>query len=168
MNTPNIRIGEGWDVHALVPGRALMIGGVQIPFHLGLLGHSDADVLLHAIADALLGAANLGDIGTHFSDNDERWKDCDSWLLLQETGRMLSERGWKIVNLDTTVIAQNPKLANYKFAMRERIASALNLEIDKINIKAKTAEKLGPIGMGHSIEARAVALIQSIGEFSNP
>jgi 2-C-methyl-D-erythritol 2,4-cyclodiphosphate synthase len=161
MNIPHIRIGEGWDVHALVPGRALIIGGVQIPFHLGLLGHSDADVLLHAITDALLGAANLGDIGTYFSDKDDQWKDCDSWLLLQETGRMLSDRGWKILNLDTTVIAQAPKLADYKFAMRERIASALNLEIDKINVKAKTAEKLGPVGMGHSIEARAVVLIHS-------
>ena len=155
------RIGEGWDVHALVPGRRLVIGGVEIPFHLGLLGHSDADVLLHAITDALLGAAALGDIGTHFSDSDERWRGADSWLLLQATGVMLQAAGWQISNIDSTVIAQAPKLAPFILAMRERIAAALLLEVNQVNVKAKTAEKLGPVGSGQAIEARAVALVQS-------
>ena len=155
------RIGEGWDVHALVPGRRLVIGGVEVPFHLGLLGHSDADVLLHAITDALLGAAALGDIGTHFSDSDERWRGADSWLLLQATGVMLQAAGWQISNIDSTVIAQAPKLAPFILAMRERIAAALLLEVNQVNVKAKTAEKLGPVGSGQAIEARAVALVQS-------
>lgn len=155
------RIGEGWDIHALVPGRRLVIGGVEIPFHLGLLGHSDADVLLHAITDALLGAAALGDIGTHFSDSDERWRGADSWLLLQATGVMLQAAGWQISNIDSTVIAQAPKLAPFILAMRERIAAALLLEVNQVNVKAKTAEKLGPVGSGQAIEARAVALVQS-------
>ena len=155
------RIGEGWDVHALVPGRRLVIGGVEIPFHLGLLGHSDADVLLHAITDALLGAAALGDIGTHFSDTDERWRGADSWLLLQATGVMLQAAGWQIGNIDSTVIAQAPKLAPFVLAMRERIAAALLLEVSQVNVKAKTAEKLGPVGSGQAIEARAVAMLKS-------
>ena len=159
--TMQFRIGEGWDTHALVPGRRLVIGGVVIPFHLGLLGHSDADVLLHAITDALLGAAALGDIGTHFSDTDERWRGADSWLLLQTTGAMLREAGWHISNIDSTVIAQAPKLAPFIAPMRERIASALQLDLNQVNVKAKTAEKLGPVGLGQSIEARAVALLKS-------
>ena len=159
--TMQFRIGEGWDTHALVPGRRLVIGGVLIPFHLGLLGHSDADVLLHAITDALLGAAALGDIGTHFSDTDERWRGADSWLLLQTTGAMLREAGWHISNIDSTVIAQAPKLAPFIAPMRERIASALQLDVNQVNVKAKTAEKLGPVGLGQSIEARAVALLKS-------
>lgn len=159
--TMQFRIGEGWDTHALVPGRRLVIGGVVIPFHLGLLGHSDADVLLHAITDALLGAAALGDIGTHFSDTDERWRGADSWLLLETTGAMLREAGWHISNIDSTVIAQAPKLAPFIAPMRERIASALQLDVNQVNVKAKTAEKLGPVGLGQSIEARAVALLKS-------
>lgn len=159
--TMQFRIGEGWDTHALVPGRRLVIGGVVIPFHLGLLGHSDADVLLHAITDALLGAAALGDIGTHFSDTDERWRGADSWLLLQTTGAMLREAGWHISNIDSTVMAQAPKLASFIAPMRERIASALQLDLNQVNVKAKTAEKLGPVGLGQSIEARAVALLKS-------
>jgi len=159
--TMSFRMGEGWDTHALVPGRRLVIGGVVIPFHLGLLGHSDADVLLHAITDALLGAAALGDIGTHFSDTDERWRGADSWLLLQTTGAMLREAGWHISNIDSTVIAQAPKLAPFIAPMRERIASALQLDVNQVNVKAKTAEKLGPVGLGQSIEARAVALLKS-------
>ena len=159
--TMQFRMGEGWDTHALVPGRRLVIGGVVIPFHLGLLGHSDADVLLHAITDALLGAAALGDIGTHFSDTDERWRGADSWLLLQTTGAMLRESGWHIRNIDSTVIAQAPKLAPFIAPMRERIASALQLDLNQVNVKAKTAEKLGPVGLGQSIEARAVALLKS-------
>lgn len=155
----SFRIGEGWDVHALVPGRPLVIGGVTIPFHSGLLGHSDADVLLHAITDALLGAAGLGDIGQHFPDTDPRWKGVNSVDLLQATGRLLSEAGWQIGNIDATVVAQAPKLAVHKPAMQTRIAQALGILAHQVNIKAKTAEKLGPVGMGQSIEARAIALI---------
>lgn len=155
------RIGEGWDTHALVPGRRLVIGGVVIPFHLGLLGHSDADVLLHAITDALLGAVALGDIGTHFSDTDERWRGADSWKLLQATGGLVQAAGWHINNIDSTVIAQAPKLAPFMGAMRERVAAALQLDLNQVNIKAKTAEKLGPVGSGQAIEARAVVLLQS-------
>jgi 2-C-methyl-D-erythritol 2,4-cyclodiphosphate synthase len=159
--TMQFRIGEGWDTHALVPGRRLVIGGVVIPFHLGLLGHSDADVLLHAITDALLGAAALGDIGTHFSDTDERWRDADSWKLLQATGGLVQAAGWRINNIDSTVIAQAPKLAPFIGTMRERVAAALQLDLNQVNIKAKTAEKLGPVGSGQAIEARAVALLES-------
>lgn len=158
MSVP-FRIGEGWDTHALVPGRRLVIGGVLIPFHLGLLGHSDADVLLHAITDALLGAAALGDIGTHFSDANERWLGADSWKLLKATGVLLKDAGWRVSNIDSTVIAQAPKLATYLLPMRECIASALHLSVDQVNVKAKTAEKLGPVGSGHAIEARAVVLV---------
>jgi len=154
-----LRIGQGWDVHALVPGRPLVIGGVTIPHPMGLLGHSDADVLLHAITDALLGAAGLGDIGEHFPDTDPRWQGADSWDLLQATGRLLFEAGWQIGNIDSTVVAQAPKLAAHKPAMQSRIAQALGLAPNQVNIKAKTAEKLGPVGMGQSIEARAVVLI---------
>ena len=159
LDLPNIRIGEGWDTHALVPGRKLIIGGVDIPHTVGLLGHSDADVLLHAIIDALLGAAGLGDIGTHFPDTDVRFKGADSLVLVVETGRLLAARGHRIGNIDSTVIAQAPKLANYIPAMRKKIATALSLDVGRVNVKAKTAEKLGPVGQGLSMEARAVALI---------
>ena len=155
----NIRIGEGWDVHALVEGRKLTIGGVLIPFHLGLLGHSDADVLLHAITDALLGAAALGDIGRHFPDTDARYKGADSLLLLTETARLVRAQGWQIGNVDSTVIAQAPKLAPHIGAMCERIATALAVDVSQVNVKAKTAEKMGPVGQGQSMEARAVALL---------
>jgi 2-C-methyl-D-erythritol 2,4-cyclodiphosphate synthase len=158
---PVFRIGQGWDVHALVPGRPLVIGGVQIPFSLGLLGHSDADVLLHAIIDALLGAMALGDIGKYFPDTDMQWKNADSKkLLLQVKEEMLSRR-WEIMNIDATVIAQAPKLASHIPDMCKQIADILGLDISQINIKAKTAEKLGPVGQGMSVEAQAVALIQS-------
>jgi 2-C-methyl-D-erythritol 2,4-cyclodiphosphate synthase len=153
------RIGEGWDTHALVPGRKLIIGGVEIPFDRGLLGHSDADVLLHAITDALLGAAGLGDIGRHFPDNDDRFKGADSVLLLTEAARRVRESGLRIGNIDSTVIAQAPKLAPHIEAMRERIASALDLAPAQVNVKAKTAEKLGPVGQGLAIEARAIVLL---------
>ncbi|MGB4116627.1 MAG: 2-C-methyl-D-erythritol 2,4-cyclodiphosphate synthase [Polaromonas sp.] len=156
---PNIRIGEGWDTHALVPGRKLIIGGVEVPHTTGLLGHSDADVLLHAIIDALLGAAGLGDIGSHFSDTDAKFKGADSMLLLIETARLITEQGYKIGNIDSTVIAQAPKLADYIPAMRQRIADALGLDESRVNVKAKTAEKLGPVGQGLSLEARAVAML---------
>jgi 2-C-methyl-D-erythritol 2,4-cyclodiphosphate synthase len=156
-----IRIGEGWDVHALVMGRKLILGGVEIPHITGLLGHSDADVLLHAITDALLGAAALGDIGRHFPDTSADFKDADSWLLLQRTGHLIVDKGYSIINIDSTVVAQAPKLAPHIDAMRGRIASALNLDIGAVNVKAKTAEKLGPVGEGMSMEARAVVLLQS-------
>jgi len=156
------RIGEGWDIHALVPGRKLVIGGVHIPFERGLLGHSDADVLLHAITDALLGAAALGDIGGMFPDTDARFKGADSLVLLAEVARRVRERGFTIGNIDSTVIAQAPRLAPHIVAMRERIASALELQPDRVNVKAKTAEKLGPVGQGLAIEARAIVLLQAV------
>ncbi len=156
---PSFRIGEGWDTHALVPGRKLIIGGVDIAHSTGLLGHSDADVLLHAVIDALLGAAGLGDIGSHFSDLDAKFKGADSVMLLVETAGLIAAQGYKIGNIDSTVIAQAPKLAAYIPAMRQRLADALKLEITQVNVKAKTAEKLGPVGQGLSIEARAIALL---------
>ena len=156
---PNIRIGEGWDTHALVPGRKLIIGGVEVPHSTGLLGHSDADVLVHAIIDALLGAAGLRDIGSHFSDADAKLKGADSITLLVETARLITERGYKIGNIDSTVIAQAPKLASHIPAMCQRIADALGLDASCVNVKAKTAEMLGPVGHGLSMEARAVVLL---------
>ena len=156
----NIRVGEGWDVHALVPGRKLVIGGVHIPHELGLLGHSDADVLLHAITDALLGAAGLGDIGTHFPDTDERFSGADSAVLLAEAARRVGEVGWRIGNVDSTVVAQAPRLAPHIPAMVARIAEVLGLDdAARVNVKAKTAERLGPVGQGAAIEARAVVLL---------
>lgn len=156
---PTFRIGEGWDTHALVPGRKLIIGGVEVAHSTGLLGHSDADVLLHAIIDALLGAAGLGDIGSHFSDTDARFKGADSMALLVETARLVTQQGYQIGNIDSTVIAQAPRLASHIPAMRKRIADALGLDASRVNVKAKTAEKLGPVGQGLSMEARAVALL---------
>ena len=156
---PPFRIGEGWDTHALVPGRKLILGGVEISHTLGLLGHSDADVLLHAIIDALVGAAGLGDIGRHFPDTDARFKGADSMVLLRETGRLLAAQGWRIGNIDSTIVAQSPKLAPHIPAMRVRIAEALGLDKAQVNVKAKTAEKLGPVGQGLSLEARAVVLL---------
>jgi len=155
----DLRIGEGWDVHALVPGRKLIIGGVEIPHTLGLLGHSDADVLLHAITDALLGAAALGDIGSHFPDTDPEFKGADSVALLVEAARRVRARGWEIGNIDSTVIAQAPRLAPHIPGMRARICAALGLRDDQVNIKAKTAERLGPVGQGLAIEARAATLL---------
>ena len=155
----HLRIGEGWDVHALVPGRPLIVGGVRIPHHLGLLGHSDADVLLHAITDALLGAAALGDIGTHFPDTDAAFRGADSVVLLTEAARRVRAQGFQIGNIDSTVVAQAPRLAAHIPQMRVRISAALDLAIDQINIKAKTAERLGPVGQGLAMEARAVVLL---------
>ena len=154
-----LRIGEGWDTHALVPGRRLRLGGVEIPYERGLLGHSDADVLLHAITDALIGAAGLGDIGRHFPDTDGRFRGADSVVLLREAARRVREAGWSLVNIDSTVVAQAPKLAPHIEAMRSRIAQALEIAPAQVNVKAKTAERLGPVGMGQSIEARAVVLL---------
>jgi len=159
MTAPTFRIGEGWDVHALVEGRPLMLGGVLVPHTHGLLGHSDADVLLHAITDALLGAAGLGDIGKHFPDTDPAFKGADSWVLLQRAGQAVAQAGFSIGNIDSTVIAQAPKLAPHIGAMCQRIAAALQLDVTQVNVKAKTAEKMGPVGQGQSMEARAVALL---------
>ena len=155
----DFRIGEGWDVHALVPGRRLVLGGVDSPHGMGLLGHSDADVLLHAITDALLGAAALGDIGSHFPDSDARFKGADSEVLLTEAARRVRDKGYAIANVDSTVVAQAPRLAAHIPAMRERIAGALGLQLDQVNVKAKTAERLGPVGQGLAMEARAVVLL---------
>ena len=159
MEHAKFRIGEGWDTHALVVGRPLVIGGVHIPHTHGLLGHSDADVLLHAITDALIGAAALGDIGKHFPDTDVQFKGADSWVLLQKVGELLKANGYAIGNIDATVIAQAPKLASFIPAMCERVAQALDLNPNQVNVKAKTAEKMGPVGEGLSMEARAVVLI---------
>ena len=155
----NFRIGEGWDIHALVEGRKLMLGGVEVPFNKGLLGHSDADALLHAITDALLGAAALGDIGSHFPDTDARFKGADSAVLLAEAARQVRAQGFEIGNVDSTLIAQAPKLAPYRVAMCQRIADILGLSLSQVNVKAKTSEKMGPVGEGLAMEARAVVLI---------
>ena len=155
----NIRIGEGWDIHALVEGRKLILGGVEIPHSKGLLGHSDADALLHAIADAILGAAALGDIGSHFPDTDAQFKGADSAVLLREVARLVRAKGFEIGNVDSTVIAQAPKLAPHIGAMRHSIAQALAVSVDQVNVKAKTAEKMGPVGEGRAMEARAVVLL---------
>ncbi|MFZ2123375.1 MAG: 2-C-methyl-D-erythritol 2,4-cyclodiphosphate synthase [Rhodoferax sp.] len=155
----NFRIGEGWDIHALVAGRKLMLGGIEVPHHLGLLGHSDADVLLHAITDALLGAAALGDIGSHFPDTDARFKGADSSLLLAEAARRVRAKGFEIGNVDSTIIAQAPKLMPFMPAIRARVAQTLGIELDQVNVKAKTAEKMGPVGLGQAMEARAVVLL---------
>ena len=154
-----IRIGEGWDIHALVEGRKLVLGGVEIPHTKGLLGHSDADALLHAITDALLGAAALGDIGTHFPDTDVRFKGADSAVLLAEAARRVRDKGYEIANVDTTIIAQAPKLAPHIAAMCARIAQVLGVDVAQVNVKAKTAEKMGPVGEGLAMEARAVVLL---------
>ena len=156
----NIRIGEGWDIHALVEGRPLMLGGVQVPYSKGLLGHSDADALLHAITDALFGAAGLDDIGTHFPDTDATFKGADSAVLLAEAARRVRAQGYAIGNVDSTIIAQAPKLAPHIGAMRTRIADILGIAPDCVNVKATTAEKMGPGGEGLAIEARAVVWLQ--------
>lgn len=159
MQMPQMRVGEGWDTHALVTGRPLVLGGVVIPHTHGLLGHSDADALLHAITDALLGAAGLGDIGRHFPDTDPQFKGADSVVLLKEACWRVREAGWGIVNVDSTIVAQAPKMAPHIGAMRERIAQTLNVSVDAVNVKAKTAEKMGPVGEGRAIETRAVCLL---------
>jgi 2-C-methyl-D-erythritol 2,4-cyclodiphosphate synthase len=161
MTMAMLRIGEGWDTHALVAGRPLVLGGVTIAHSHGLLGHSDADALLHAITDALLGAAALGDIGRHFPDADPAFAGADSAVLLQEAARRVREAGWTPVNLDATIVAQAPRLAPHLPAMCERIAALLSLPVGAVNVKAKTAEKMGPVGEGRAIEARAVCLLQA-------
>lgn len=154
-----MRIGQGFDVHQLVEGRKLIIGGVEIFYDKGLLGHSDADVLLHAICDALLGAAALGDIGRHFSDTDAKFKNIDSRILLREVARMVTNAGFRIGNLDATIIAQAPKMAPYIPRMIENIAADLGVALNAVNVKATTTEKLGFSGRGEGIAAQAVALL---------
>ncbi len=158
-----IRVGEGWDIHVLMQGRKLILGGVEIAHDKGLLGHSDADALAHAITDALLGAAGLGDIGQHFPDTDSKFEGADSIVLLAEAAARVRALGWQIANVDSTIVAQAPKMAPHIPAMRQRLAQALVLAPDQVNVKAKTAEKLGPVGQGEAIEARAVVLMQRSG-----
>ncbi len=166
MNTPRMaskgllfRVGEGWDTHALVAGRRLVLGGVEIAHSHGLLGYSDADALCHAVTDALFGAAALGDIGHHFPDTDEQFRGADSIALLGEAARRVRVAGFEIGNVDSTIIAQAPKMAPHIVAMRQCIARALVVGIDQVSVKAKTAEKMGPVGRGEAIEARAVCLL---------
>ena len=160
-----MRIGTGYDVHRLVDDRKLIIGGVDIPYEKGLLGHSDADVLLHAIMDAILGAAALGDIGKHFPDTDEKYKGADSIMLLKEVARMIDEKNMLVGNIDATIIAQAPKLRPYIDKMRENIADALNIDITQVNVKATTEEKLGFTGEGLGISAQAVCLLEIVNNF---
>ena len=161
-----MRIGQGYDVHRLVEGRTLIIGGVDIPYEKGLLGHSDADVLLHAVMDALLGAAALGDIGQHFPDSDERYKGISSMALLKEVGKILQENGYMIENIDSTVIAQRPKLLPYRPQMAENIAAALGIEKEQVSVKATTEEGLGFTGTGEGISAQAIALLSSVADYA--
>jgi 2-C-methyl-D-erythritol 2,4-cyclodiphosphate synthase len=155
----SMRIGQGWDQHALVPGRKLILGGVDIEHGSGLLGHSDADALVHAVIDALLGAAALGDIGRMFPDTDAQYRDADSLALLTQAARRVRDLGYQIANLDSTIVAEAPRLAPHLPLMAERIARALGVEPSQVNVKAKTAEKLGPVGQGAAIQAQAVVLL---------
>jgi 2-C-methyl-D-erythritol 2,4-cyclodiphosphate synthase len=159
VKPPLWRIGEGWDTHALVAGRRLILGGVEIPHTHGLMGHSDADALCHAITDALFGAAAMGDIGFHFPDTDEQYRGADSIALLAECGRRVRAAGWLVGNVDSTIVAQAPKMAPHILAMRQRVAQAIGIAVEQVSVKAKTAEKIGPVGHLEAIEARAVCLI---------
>jgi len=156
-----IRTGLGWDNHRIAVGRPLVLGGVIVTREFGLEGHSDADVLSHAITDALLGAAALGDIGMHFPDNDPRWKDCDSLVFLRHAASLVRERGYTIVNIDSTVILERPKLKDYRVVIREKLAMALEIDVRRVSVKFKTAEKVGPVGEGRSAEAQAIATLAS-------
>ena len=160
--TAPFRVGEGWDTHQLVEGRPLILGGVTIPHPKGLLGHSDADALCHAVTDALFGAAGLGDIGRHFPDTDAAFEGADSIALLVECARRVRAAGWEPVNIDSTIVAQAPKMAPHIAAMAARIAEAVGIDAGLVNVKAKTAEKMGPVGEGRAIETRAVCLVQRI------
>jgi 2-C-methyl-D-erythritol 2,4-cyclodiphosphate synthase len=155
----HFRVGQGWDVHRIVAGRALILGGITIPFEFGLEGHSDADVLSHAITDALLGAAALGDIGMHFPDTDPRWKGADSLKFLRHARDLAAEKGYGIVNVDSTVILERPKLKNFRTAIREKLAQTLDLDPDQVSVKFKTAEAVGPVGEGRSAEAQAIVML---------
>lgn len=159
MSAAEIRTGLGWDVHRIAAGRALILGGVTIPSDFGLEGHSDADILLHAITDAILGAAALGDIGMHFPDHDPRWKGAESAQFLAHAAQLAAEAGYTIVNVDTTVILERPKLKDYRLAIRESVARTLHLDLDRISVKFKTAERVGPVGEGRSAEAQAIVTL---------
>jgi 2-C-methyl-D-erythritol 2,4-cyclodiphosphate synthase len=157
------RTGIGWDAHRLAAGRPLILGGVTVPAEFGLEGHSDADVLSHAITDAILGAAALGDIGMHFPDTDARWKGCDSLVFLRHAQKLTEAVGYRVINVDSTVILERPKLKDYRDAIRQRLADALTLEVDRVSVKFKTAEKVGPVGEGRSAEAQAVVSLLKMG-----
>ena len=154
------RTGQGWDVHRLAPGRRLILGGVTVPSEAGLEGHSDADVLSHAITDALLGAAALGDIGMHFPDSDARWKGSDSLVFLRHAKELAEGLGYRLVNVDSTVVLERPKLKDYRLAIRQRLAEALGLELDRVSVKFKTAEAVGAVGEGRAAEAQAVVTLE--------
>jgi 2-C-methyl-D-erythritol 2,4-cyclodiphosphate synthase len=154
-----IRTGQGWDVHRIAAGRPMILGGVTIACEFGLEGHSDADVLAHAITDAILGAVALGDIGMHFPDTDPRWKGCDSLVFLRHARDLAAEQGYRIVNVDSTVILERPKLKDYRLGIRERLAETMGLAIDRISVKFKTAEKMGPVGEGRSAESQAIVTL---------
>ena len=154
-----VRTGLGWDVHRIAVGRPLIIGGITLPCEFGLEGHSDADVLLHAITDAVLGGAALGDIGMHFPDTDPRWKGCDSVKFLEHAVSLVRAEGWTISNVDSTVILERPKLKDYRLAMRESVARAMGLDLTRVSVKFKTAEKVGPVGEGRSSEAQAIVTL---------
>ena len=154
-----IRTGLGWDVHRIAAGRPLILGGVTVPCEFGLEGHSDADVLAHAITDAILGAAALGDIGMHFPDTDPQWKGCDSLVFLRHAQQLAEARGYRIVNVDSTVILERPKLKDYRQLIREKLAGALSIDLDAVSVKFKTAEKVGPVGEGRSAEAQAIVTL---------
>jgi len=156
-----IRTGLGWDVHRLTSGRPLILGGVSVPSELGLEGHSDADILSHAITDAILGAAALGDIGMHFPDSDLRWKGCDSLVFLRHARDLAVQRGYRIVNVDATIILERPKLKEYRQAIRERVAETLGLEVERISVKFKTAEQTGPVGEQRSAESQAIVTLET-------
>jgi len=158
-----VRTGLGWDVHRLAPGRPLILGGVTVPFELGLEGHSDSDVLAHAITDAILGAAALGDIGMHFPDSDPQWRGCDSLVFLRRAKDLAEAQGYRIMNVDSTVILERPKLKDFRDAIREKLADALGLEKDRVSVKFKTAEGIGPVGEGRSAEAQAAVSLQKLG-----
>lgn len=159
MTIPDLRTGLGWDTHRLIAGRPLILGGVHIPSELGLDGHSDADVLSHAITDALLGAAAQGDIGMHFPDTDPAWKGADSRQLLHHAVQIVRVAGFQIANVDSTVILERPKLKDYRLAIRESLAATLGIELARVSVKFKTHEKVGPVGEGRSAEAQAIALL---------
>ena len=162
MSSPEIRTGVGWDSHRIAPGRPLILGGVAIPSEFGLAGHSDADILLHAITDAVLGAAALGDIGMHFLDSDPQWKGAASARFLEGAVALARQAGFAVVNVDSTVILEKPKLKDYRLAIRESLARALGLPVDRVSVKFKTAEGVGPVGEGRSAEAQAIVTLSTV------
>jgi len=159
---PQFRVGQGWDVHRIANGRKLILGGLEIPSEFGLEGHSDADVLAHAITDAILGAVALGDIGMHFPDTDPRWKGADSLVFLQHVCELAAGAGYRIVNVDSTVILERPKLKDWRLPIRESLAKTMGLPVEMVSVKFKTAEKVGPVGEGHAAESQAVVLLERI------